>query len=1018
MQRLTSWAIGVLLTVSGTTAAPPAPSRFSPAGIGYTVTSWTVEDGLPIQNITALAQSRDGFLWCGTSDGLARFDGIEFKVYLPHEVAELDGFQIAGLVADSQGRLWIIDAAGQLAVFEAGQFRRLGPADKLPEGGTAELREDATGGIWLRGKNNGKFYKLSANGFEPENATSCGENLREFCVHTNGLDWAIRGDGSLLRFTQGDAEDHRLPGANNSSGLAGSFFALEDGTRALTSALGIFTWETNGWNLRHQFHAPLSGEPRNGCRDREGNFWIGTAGSGLVLSLKDGRTARVELPGESYGASIHCLIRGRDGNIWVGSSAGLYRLSRNSIRPGFDATQEAVKSVAVGNQQLLWFIQEGHLYWAAPQTNVIHKVAIDDQASALASRLAPAHGGGVWVGIGPDENLRCAVWWASPTAQRHIGFVAAKSIADLRETSAGELLLATPDGLFRRESEAFTKVELPGAPARSGVTSLAEDASGKVYAAVTGVGLFGREGGVWRRLTKRADASSDRIQAMTFDAQGVLWMAADRPGLAQWRQNRWFAFSGLDLELPRKARALAADEQDGLWMSSRWGLVRVSRAELNHLADGNEQEINSTWFDRDDGLLSIDCAPSPSGVCCGPSGNIWVGTAAGLCVIDPAEWSQQRLSRRPPSVAVEQVSVDGAVLPESPPVVDADGKLRRKFVVPPGSQRVDIRFTGVDLTAPEKMRFRYRLEGFDKQWLNAPTPRAVHFGRLPPGQYRFQLMAVNNVGVWNREAAVLRLIVLPQWWQRASVRGFAVALLLGIIWLVAQARLRRLQHERAQQTELSRQLLRSQEHERQRIARDLHDSLGQNLLVAKNLALTGVNASGQAPETSALFEEISDTVSSALHEARSLSKALRPPELDRLGLTKALRDMMQRAGEASGIACEIDLEDIDGLLPADDAINLYRLVQEAMNNIVKHSGASCVVLTLQHHPDHIFLRITDNGRGFDVAKVREATGANTGTGLAGMEERARLTGGEFSLSSEPEKGSTLAIRIPVKSPQP
>jgi len=1008
--------------IIGRAAEVRGSEDWSPAVAGYTMTHWTVEDGLPMQNVTALAQTTNGFLWCGTADGLVRFDGLEFKVYLPHEVAELEGFQIRSLHADGQGRLWIIDEEGRLAVYEQGGFRRLTGEAGRPIVAAGVIRESPTGELWLLGWNDGSFHRFRTNHLEQVALRSVRNwPLIDFHLGRAGPDWGIRrSDEALLQYSSTGAEEHPLLGAQNSEGILGRFFELEGGTLGLTSSHGIYAYEEAQWVWRPRFDVPIShGSPLDGCRDRRGNIWVGTRGGGLVLSSKDGHLVRVNLPGEIPGMSVNALIQGREGNIWAGTSAGLYRISLNPVKTisaAHTVSNEAVQSLAEASDGRLWVAGANRLHWLESKTETLSATTFAAREHKI-WRITSSRDGALWLGAGSHSGTEAEIWRVTPETSTREGIVRTASIEDLLETSQGELLVAMTDGLFHRLGQEFPKVTLPAEIKDRKFNALAEDHAGRIYAAVAGVGLFRRERGEWHRLTQRTDPGSERIHALCLDEQNTLWLAAERPGLARWKDEQWSAIFSAQTELPRRVRAVAVDDQGGLWLASRWGVVRADRAELDHRAEYQTGEINSTWFDTDEGLPSIDCAPTKTGICKDRHGRIWIATARGVAMVDPAGWKQQQRSLSPPPVLIEQVAVD-----DTPVKPTTTGRRAQTpvphYLVPAHSQRIEIQFTGINLTAPEKMRFRYRLEGFDDAWVNLAGPRMVHFTRLPPGEYRFQLVAISNEGVQNREGAVLALTVQPPWWQRTSVRAGAGLGFLGLLWLGVHIRLRRLQRVRAMQSEFSRQLIHSQEQERKHIAGELHDSLGQHLLVAKNLALTGVNTSKEAPAIAKLFGDISETVSAALSEARAISKELRPPELDRMGLTKALRGMIQRAGESSGINCQVILDDIDGLLPAGEEINLYRLVQEGMNNIVKHSQAARAEITVRHEPDHLAVSVADNGRGFDAARVRYADAAHLGTGITGMEERSRLMGGEFEISSQPGGGTCIRIRIPVKAPQP
>lgn len=989
---------------------------------GYSVAHWTVEDGLPMQNVTSLAQTPDGFLWCGTFDGLARFDGVEFKIYFPHEVPELKGMRIVALTSDKDGRLWILDADGRLVVHENGRFQSMEAEAGSPGARVGGMWRDASGAMWFRDVQGKQFYYFHSNQFEkvsirvPED-----RGLAEIQAGRNGALWAItHGERALMRLARGSVSEQPIRGLDGSTEDLGNLFRLADGNLALSSRRGIFVQTNGGWTCFHNFDTPVSrGDLVCGCQDRQGNFWIGTAGGGLVLSLANGRTGRVTLPGESTRPFIRDLLVDDEGNVWIASGAGIYRIRHNPIVTWSDSSgslRGGVRSLAEDKDHRLWVVQDNRVGWLASGTNRLFEPSFDVAGRTLFC-AAPARDGSVWLAAGINDGKSSEIWKLTPAESRRIGQIECETVEVIHESQAGMLWIGTSAGLFRRERDRFVRSRLPLPTEDTAVVAVAEDRVGNLYAAVSGAGLYRLERRGWRRLTERDDAGSDRIQALYFDSDDVLWIAADRPALARWKDEHWTEFRGLDPELPRKARALAADDQYGLWLTSRWGLVRVNRLELNDWANRGDEDVNSTWFDREDGLASIECASSQSGICKDSEGRIWVATARGISVIDPDAWEERRATEQPPQVHILQALLDDMPVRLKPTNDNAPGHSQFQVVLPPGSQRIEIQYTGVDLSAPEKVRFRYRLEHFDDEWVNAGDARSVHFTRLPPGRYPFQVIAANNDGVWNYAGDSLLLVVQPAWWQRTSVRAASGLLLLGVIWLGSYVQIRRLQAQRVMQSEFSRQLIRSQELERKRIAGELHDSLGQNLLVAKNLALLGENAGAGNTDSVKQFREISNAVSAALNEARDISRALRPPELDRMGLTKALRGMLQRAGESAGIECVVTMDDIDGLLPAAEEINVYRLAQEAMNNVVKHSGASRVEIELQHLPDHLWLRIADNGRGFDAAKVRATEPSHGGTGLVGMDERTRLAGGEFEVISQPGSGTTVNIRIPVSAPK-
>jgi signal transduction histidine kinase len=387
---------------------------------------------------------------------------------------------------------------------------------------------------------------------------------------------------------------------------------------------------------------------------------------------------------------------------------------------------------------------------------------------------------------------------------------------------------------------------------------------------------------------------------------------------------------------------------------------------------------------------------------------LWFATVNGLSVVDPR--ALPRNTNAPP-VVIEEVLVDGALVwsSASEPGVRVP-TTSTKVRVPPGPRRVEIRYTALSLTAPERVQFQRKIEGFDEDWLNVGTDRVASYQGLPPGEYGFRVIAANNDGVWNREGARLALIVQPAIWQTAWFRAGMAAALVGAAVAAYRRRIGMLERRRIQQDAFARQVLESQEAERRRIAAELHDGLGQDLVLAKNLALLGGQTSRGDSAVAERFTEISSATTRALDEVHAISYALRPPELDRLGLARALAEMIRRAEESSGIRFERRL-DLTGPLPPGADIQIFRIAQEAVNNLVRHSGAKSARMDLWSDDAGVHLVVADDGRGFAITAHERS-----GLGLTGIAERIRLLGGRHDLVSRPGQGTTLTVLIPTATP--
>jgi signal transduction histidine kinase len=380
------------------------------------------------------------------------------------------------------------------------------------------------------------------------------------------------------------------------------------------------------------------------------------------------------------------------------------------------------------------------------------------------------------------------------------------------------------------------------------------------------------------------------------------------------------------------------------------------------------------------------------------NGWLWFPMIKGAVAIDP-----EIMNTQPPPVVIEQVRLDGVALPPSQPIR-----------IPPGKRDLEIHYTALSLSRPEQVVFKYELNGLDSDWVNAGTRRTAYYPHLPPGIYTFKVIADNGEGVWNERGQSLQINVLPPFWSTWWFLTLVTLALIGLATLAYRIRAIRWKQAHAAQEAFSRQLLASQEAERQRIAAELHDSLGQSLLIIKNRAVLALTSFPDPESTREQLEEISAGASQAVEEVREISYNLRPYQLDRFGLTKALKALCVQASKSSGIQITADVDAIDGIFSKEAESSIYRIVQEAVNNIIKHSMAGEAALVLRRADETLLLNIHDNGQGFrPTAEANSAEAGTAGFGLIGIAERVRMLGGTYNLESSASQGTTITIRFPI-----
>ncbi|HNC42963.1 MAG TPA: triple tyrosine motif-containing protein, partial [Acidobacteriota bacterium] len=333
------------------------------------------------------------------------------------------------------------------------------------------------------------------------------------------------------------------------------------------------------------------------------------------------------------------------------------------------------------------------------------------------------------------------------------------------------------------------------------------------------------------------------------------------------------------------------------------------------------------------------------------------------------------------------------------------------ITIVPGQDDLEISYTGLSFIKSEQIKFKYKLEGKDEDWVDAGTRRTAYYTYIPPGIYTFRVIAANSDGVWNLEGDRIQIRVLAPFWQKGWFWLICGLSIIGMTVLFFRARVTKLKKQQEVQIAFSRQLIESQEIERKRIAAEMHDSLGQHLLVIKNWAVLGLTLSpSDAPNRSQL-DEISETATTALKEVRQIVYDLRPYQLDKIGLTKTLGFMIEQVAESADLHRTSRLDNIDGWFSSDQEIIFYRIVQECLNNIVKHAQASSVQILIKHERNEVVLTVTDDGCGFEInSRVKSASGF----GLTGLIERVQMLGGELTLDSAPGQGTSLTIRFRKK----
>lgn len=977
--------------------APPA----------FQLDQWTTRDGLPQNSVTAIAQAPEGHLWIGTFGGLARFDGASFRLVERTDSLGRHVDRILSLAVGPDSALWIGTEGNGLLRYHRGAYDRFTAAQGVPDRTVRALYVDRGGALWVGGEN-GEIARLADHRFERVART-----VREppglvvsFVQDAGGTLWVNTSD-RFLTVEGGVATDRRwrdppVAGARRFTheGRTGArWFGLARGL-ARVSADGVRTWRAE---------AGVPNNPSVVAEDPDGGFWLGTDNDGIFFFEPDsagGRVRRYSLSGGRRDFRVRASLLDVEGNVWFGTNAnGLLRAKRNvftTYTTAHGLSHDVATAVYGDASGVVWAATN---CWGVNALDLAGRTVRllkprqpgDPTGDPCVFALTESPAGTLWVGTYGGGLTR--IRGRREERLRSAGLADSVVLALFTDRDGAVWVGTNSGGLAVLENgRVRASYTTEQGLAHNSVRTIVQTRDGALWVG-TLEGLSRFAGGRFTTYTAAQGLSAMHVRAIYEDGTGTLWIGTYGGGLNRLKDGAFTAIRTADGLADDIVSAILADDRGYLWMSGNRGVSRVPLAELQEFADGRRRRVHSVLFGETDGLLNAETNGGfQPAAWKDQRGRLWFPTVRGVAMVDPA---RVRVASRPPPVTVEEIVVDG----EARAATD-------RIVVGPGRPNLEFRYTGLSLSDPEHLIFRYRLEGFDEDWVEAGARRVAYYPRLPPGRYRFAVSAANRDGEWSQAATTVGLRVTAPlraaWWFRT---GAALAL-VAVVLVIQRRREAAIRRSRAAQEEFSRRLIESQEHERRRIAGELHDGLGQELLVVKNRALLALQADGLHPPVREQLKRITDIATQSLESVRSLAHNLTPRQLQHLGLTAALRSMIAVTAESAGIALQVAVDDVDGLLPGDRQIDLYRVVQEGLSNVVHHAAATTATVRIGRAGDELRISILDDGRGFQVRRDERGR-LKGGFGLSGIAERVRILGGRIDVVSAPGQGTRLEVAVPV-----
>ncbi len=956
----------------------------------FAISTWTQDEGLPQNSINDIVQTKDGYIWFATFSGLARFNGVKFTVFNTFNSPGLVSDRIIGLFEDNNGGLWISAERG-LSYYKNGSFKTFTSDDGFLTNSGVYTRQDKKGVVWLFAFPeiyrflDGRFYKQEI--IYDENLRSRAYNGdADFFVPFKNNIYAVV-ENKVIDFITNDKHP-------------GSYFwsAIEypKGTIwASTNSYGLYKFSRDGVQRYTTDDGLLSNHLGHLYLDSEGAIWVtGPRGLNYILNNKIYSITR----GQGIPDSDNkVLIQDHEGNYWIGTSTkGIFQL-RKTIISNY-SEKDGLRNdqiLSISNRSdggLLIGTNGGGLYELRN-----NKITYSPLNKSIKEKF-------IW-SIFEDSQKRV---WCSDSDLFYIdemgkavyttsGEFYLYNTQAIYEDKTGAIWVGYRFGLLRYYNNKFERYSTEQGLSDNDVRCIYEDDKGNIWAGTVN-GLNKISKGKVEAFANIPGLRNQYIRAIHQDSDGVLWFGTYGGGLLRYKNNKFFVFTTENGMHDNVISNIVEDHNGYFWMGGNRGIQRVKRQQLSDYADGKISSYFVYNYDKSDGMISVETNGGfqPSAVE-DKNGNIYFPTIKGLSVVHTKEL---QINNKVPPVYIENVLVDGKSRDFTDLHVSYD------------SSNIEIEYNVLCFTAPEKTHSKYIMEGYDNGWNNTVNLRYARYTNLPPGEYTFKVIASNNDNVWNEQGASIPITVLPPFWMTWWFRSILIILFLSIGPIIYYRRIRALKAEQVRQHKFSEKLINSQEHERSRIAQELHDSLGQELLLIKNRAMLGLKSLAGDSKTKQQLEYISDYSVNAINLVRRISHNLRPPELDRLGLTETLRSVVNEIKDLNVVNIKSTVEDIDGLIEKRKEINLLRIVQEAVANILKHAGATEIIINVSSKDGTVNVFIADNGKGFN--QETDSYVATRGLGFSGMKERTKILDGSFTVDSSPGNGTKINIGIPIK----